>query len=388
MPDELETCIQCGGTLVDKDVANASSTSEGDVEKKKEWLSEQSKIKDELQDLISRLGGDSESGGSASTETTTAVSKPTESLLEQSTKSLLGDRSSISAPKSEKDPELMKELEDLRTEGFNVSRLEKAIDENPGSAWKIFSQFLDDVDKIKGLRQRLDDLDTTGREIQIANIKSKLNNPDLASELETQITELEQSPPASGLGEDRAPVSFKSAEPEPAPKKEEHVKENKLDELIEAGKDAYRVDDFQSALKFFKAALKMDPDNKQVQFFKKKTVGKITEADQGIKSVSAELESISGEEAYESWDQELTAGPKKGKKKKKKKGKLKKKKAKVKGKKEVAESRSATELEALGFNAFINKDYQKALEFYKKVLEIDPNFPGVKARIDECQGKL
>ena len=60
----------------------------------------------------------------------------------------------------------------------------------------------------------------------------------------------------------------------------------------------------------------------------------------------------------------------------------------VKGKKEVAESRSATELEALGFNAYINKDYQKALEFYEKVLEIDPNFPGVKARIDECNGKL
>jgi len=50
--------------------------------------------------------------------------------------------------------------------------------------------------------------------------------------------------------------------------------------------------------------------------------------------------------------------------------------------------RSAAEFEALGFNAYINKDYPKALDFYEKVLQIDPNFPNVQNIIDECLMRL
>ena len=64
------------------------------------------------------------------------------------------------------------------------------------------------------------------------------------------------------------------------------------------------------------------------------------------------------------------------------------KKGKIKPKKPVKDDRSATELEALGFNDFINKDYEKASEFYDMVIAKDPDFPGVKARIDECNEKL
>jgi tetratricopeptide (TPR) repeat protein len=418
MPDELESCIQCGGVLVPSETAKSSTTSPIDGEKKKEWLSEQSKIKDELSDLITRLGGDPSTDAGSSLISEKDESKPTGSLLKEGTESLLGHRDTQPAPKKDIDPELKKEMDDLRAEGYIVIRLEKAIEENPESAWKIFSEFLDDIDKLKDLKERLDNLDSTGREIQIDNIKSKLNNPDLISDLENQINELEQSVPVTSLSEEPEPVTkVLTKEPESEPerlsekypdKKVLEQEYQEINELIESGKDAYRNDEYKKSLKYFSEALKMDPENKEVQFFKKKAITKITEAEQGIRAVSAEIEAIAGEEAYESWDQNLKRKPKKdkkGKKKKKKdkakkiekakkkeiakkKEKVKKKVPKDKGKKEVAESRSATELEALGFNAYINKDFAKALDFYEKVLEIDPNFPGVKARIDECKEKL
>ena len=47
-------------------------------------------------------------------------------------------------------------------------------------------------------------------------------------------------------------------------------------------------------------------------------------------------------------------------------------------------SNNPAEVEALGFNSFINKEYDKALEYYEQVLAIDPNFPGAAAQRDKC----
>jgi tetratricopeptide (TPR) repeat protein len=47
-------------------------------------------------------------------------------------------------------------------------------------------------------------------------------------------------------------------------------------------------------------------------------------------------------------------------------------------------SDNPAEVEALGFNAFINKEFDKALEYYEQVLAIDPNFPGAAAQRDKC----
>jgi tetratricopeptide (TPR) repeat protein len=44
----------------------------------------------------------------------------------------------------------------------------------------------------------------------------------------------------------------------------------------------------------------------------------------------------------------------------------------------------AAKIEGLGFNAFINKDYSKALEYYEQVLAINPNYPGAASQRDKC----
>lgn len=400
MPDELETCIQCGSELFNGGTAPLPSETEAEKEKKTKWLSEQTKIKGELQDLISRLGGDPLSSDSS----TESASKSSSSLMEES-KSLLSTKS-MAPPSDEKTAELMKELDDLRADGYIVTRLENAINTDPSTAWKVFSEFLDDVDKLNELKSKLESIDPAGRELQISHIKSKLNNPDLVLELEGELSKLEQSPATSELGTSAA-GELEAREREPAemasdlevkkPPKEPVTGEDvvkKLEELVQSGKNAYRDGKFKKAIEFLDKALILDPSNKQVQFFKKKTLTKLKEskkADKKIKAAQDELGTIAGESAFESWDDETEPKGKKAgkaKKPKKEKKKKKKKKGKAKPKTEEAETRSATELEALGFNAFINKDYEKALDFYQKVMAQDPNFPGVQARIDECKGKL
>ena len=77
--------------------------------------------------------------------------------------------------------ELLRELDDLRNEGYNVSRLEKIIEENPGNAWKAFSEFLDDIEKLNQHRSRLENLDISGLPDLAAKkneILSKINDPD------------------------------------------------------------------------------------------------------------------------------------------------------------------------------------------------------------------
>ena len=159
---------------------------------------------------------------------------------------------------------------------------------------------------------------------------------------------------------------------------EDFEKKNKL---IESGKSAFRVGKLVKAIEYMDSALLIDPDNKEVQFFKTKTLAKLSESvksDKRIRAAQDEIGAIAGEEPLESWDEMKS---KKGKKKKRKK-------EKAKAKKEAGKTRSATELEALGFNAFINKDYKKALKYYKNVIAQDPDFPGVKARIKECKDKM
>jgi tetratricopeptide (TPR) repeat protein len=50
----------------------------------------------------------------------------------------------------------------------------------------------------------------------------------------------------------------------------------KLDELITAGKNAYKDNDFKQAVYFFEEALKLDPENNETKFFIKRSKTKLS----------------------------------------------------------------------------------------------------------------
>jgi tetratricopeptide (TPR) repeat protein len=413
--------------------------------KRKKWLDEQEKIKAELSNIMGRIGKKKPAAAPGSTGTSmtppfTSVPPGTANVPAQATNPQIQPTPAGPVPQAQVQPqvgagddeaglsefdkkELLGELDDLRNEGYEVSRLERIIEENPKSAWKSFSEFLDDIEKLNQQKARVEKINTSGNEqfeAQKNALLQKMVDPDQITQYEGEITALENEFLAAkgGAGEVAAagaPTAGGDAQ---------------LDELINAGKELVKVKNYEEAMNVFTQAKGIDPTHKEVQFFTKKLEAKLS----GEPFEGPEEEAVAGVEAE---------GGKKKKKRKKKKlvsrraatgeaapGVAPAQVAAKLGPKpitpvtpvqptaqgqpqqpvqpkqqpvqpvqpEAAGSpqeidadegpRSAAEFEALGFNAYINKDYPKALEFYEKVLEIDPNFPGVESIRNECLMRL
>jgi tetratricopeptide (TPR) repeat protein len=451
--------------------------------KRKKWLEEQDKIKTELASIMSRVGKRKSpstmfEGGSTisdmpqgQTSSAAPYSRPvgeTPQLnpMDQSqvmTQPLAGAPAQPQAPGQTTAPgaqeglsdfdkkELLRELDDLRTEGYDVSRLETIIEEDPGNAWKAFSEFLDDIEKINKQRTKLENIDTTGFAELTAKkdeILEMANNPDLLQDVISEIDDFEQQLKSKKQKQAAIPA------PGPAPGAEEARKIEQIEKYISAGKDDLRLKDYEKALKIFTKTLELDPNNKEIQFFKKKLEAKLTESPlapspaqaqaQAPTPVSAPTITPTAEYSPKPAAQQPTSvsvqpqpqvvaqspvqsqaqvpiptvqpamapaptpAPR-GKKKKKKKKVVSQKPTPTPSAaaepqpapgpvptqtavniddSAIEGPKSAAEYEALGFNAYINKDYPKALEFIENVLELDPNFPNVDNLNNECLMRL
>ncbi|WP_455392683.1 tetratricopeptide repeat protein [[Eubacterium] cellulosolvens] len=314
--------------------------------------------------------------------------------------------------------ELMGELDDLRNEGYNVSKLETIIEEDPANAWKAFSDFLDDIEKLNQLKSRLESCNIDGipgLEAEKNDLLATMNDPDFITKYEGEVTQFENKLLAA-----KSKLSQEAVLQE----EQQQQSEAQLAKLVEVGKEAFRVKNYEKALQIFTRADEISPNNKEIVFFKKKIETKLAEATGAPGAEGVAAEPVAPEE---------TGGKKKKKKKKKK---LVSRRATPSGAPAAVPGagsmpgaapapgppaqaprpspqqpppqpiaprapapagapgaegdgpRTAAEFEALGFNAYINKDYPKALEFYQKVLEIDPSFPNVQNIIDECLMRL
>jgi tetratricopeptide (TPR) repeat protein len=429
--------------------------------KRKKWLEEQDKIKAELANIMSRVGKKKTSatmmgGGSpmadmpqGQTSTAAPYSKPVgvtpqlnpmddSQVMTQPVEGAPTQPMAQGAQEGLSDfdkKELLRELDDLRAEGYDVSRLESIIEEDPGNAWKAFSEFLDDIEKVNKQRGRLEGIDTTGFDelsAQKDEILNMANNPDLLQDVIAKTDELEQLLESSKQEQITAPPLG------PAPGAEEARKIEQIEKYISAGKDALRLKDYDKALKIFTKTLELDPNNKEIQFFQKKLEAKLSESptapspiptsvsasahapaqapapgyspqpqqpmEQQPLSVSAQPQAVSPTPVA-AQPQRQAVSPVQAPKGKKKKKKKKVVPQQPTPQPSVAEApvptpvaavddneiegpKTAAEYEALGFNAYINKDYPKALEFFEKVLELDPSFPNVENLKNECLIRL
>lgn len=408
--------------------------------KRKKWLDEQEKIKAELSNIMGRIGKKKpapapDSPGTSMTPPFTSVPPGTGNVPTQAANPQVQPTPAGPVPQAQTQPqvgaegdetglsefdkkELLGELDDLRNEGYEVSRLERIIEENPKSAWKSFSEFLDDIEKLNQQKARVEKINTSGSEqfeAQKNALLQKMVDPDQITQYESEITALENEFLAAKGGAGEVAAAGGDAQ---------------LDELINAGKELVKVKNYEEAMNVFTQAKGIDPNNKEVQFFTKKLEAKL----------SGEPFEGPEEEAFAGAEGEIPGGKKKKKRKKKKlisrratpgeaaPGVAPAQAAVTPGPKPITPvtpvqptaqgqqpvqpkpqpiqpvqpqpagspqgidadegPRSAAEFEALGFNAYINKDYPKALEFYEKVLEIDPNFPGVESIRNECLMRL
>ncbi len=491
-PEEEETTIETGSEIKPDEAQDKLMESS---EKRKQWLEEQEKIKAELASIMSRVGkkqslrrplqvGPVATGQAQippgldpfhkpvgvtprlspmgiQTGPTTSGSAQISPIEQDEIDSGAPIESQEAGGLSDFDKqELLRELDDLRNEGYKVSRLEKIIEEDPANAWKSFSAFLDDIEHINQERSRLDELDTeefpelTAKKNEIL---SKMGDPDLLPEIKNNIEELEKQLSAAKEKVAVAPAPIPSTVTVSGAVKDK--KTEQLEKFIALGKDAIKQKDYEKALKIFSKTLELDPNNKEILFFKKKLEAKIAELGEPglptIQQVQAPAQvtvqvpprtQVTAQSPTRPitvpqqptqtaiqpqrpvtptpfYQQPTDMGEQKKKKKKKKKISASKPsfipgvprtptQAQVPTPKPAPTQiptpkpapppaqavniendsmegpKSAAEYEALGFNAYINKDYPKALEFFEKVLEIDPTFPNVENLKNECLMRL
>ena len=103
----------------------------------------------------------------------------------------------------EKTEQLKKELELRKTleeklqvwkgDGYVVTKLEKVFKEPLETVEKEFKKFENGVNKLTELDERLSKIENEEYKEKVADIEAKLNNPDLISEIESELTNLEQT---------------------------------------------------------------------------------------------------------------------------------------------------------------------------------------------------
>jgi chromosomal replication initiator protein DnaA len=93
--------------------------------------------------------------------------------------------------------EIRKELEEKlqvwKNDGYVVTKLEKIFSDDLDKVKSAFDDFSEGVNKLVELDKRLSAIDNEEYKDNIADIEQKLNNPDMISEIEEEISNLEQT---------------------------------------------------------------------------------------------------------------------------------------------------------------------------------------------------
>ncbi|UCH87901.1 MAG: hypothetical protein JSV49_06425 [Thermoplasmata archaeon] len=183
--------------------------------------------------------------------------------------------------------------------------------------------------------------------------EGKVSGSDLLSQLKQQYEldktgevtdDSKEEPEVKEQAEEEKPSEVSAKESELSIDEEDLVT---LDDFLEAGKIASREKKYQAALKYYKSALQIDPDNKEVKFFIRKVATELKKSkeppSEPEKPKEEDMEEPP-EEEEEPVKEELKEKPTEAAKPKRKVKKLKKKKKKVKSKKaEAAEPDVETE---------------------------------------------
>lgn len=88
--------------------------------------------------------------------------------------------------------EFKKQITAWKKEGYVVSRLEEVVDGDINIAWDEFNKTMDGIQKLKENEEKLKNLSVKGFEQEIDAIISKLKNPMYVSDVEREISKLEQ----------------------------------------------------------------------------------------------------------------------------------------------------------------------------------------------------
>ncbi|MEW5759483.1 MAG: hypothetical protein AB1779_01800 [Candidatus Thermoplasmatota archaeon] len=88
--------------------------------------------------------------------------------------------------------EYRRKINELRSRGYVVQRLEKVIDDDLEKLECEFSKYENEIKRLYGLWEKLSGMEIKGFENEYMNIRAKLNNPDELTYIEEKFKELEE----------------------------------------------------------------------------------------------------------------------------------------------------------------------------------------------------
>ncbi len=302
--------------------------------------------------------------------------------------------------------ELMEEMEDLRGEGYNVSRLEKALDGDVSEMMDHFNAFMDDIDALIFLKDEFEELDTEGFEQEAESISSRLKDPDAVQDLTAEVGFLKTKISERGIAEklvtDCDTPEQESEEEVVVPRVVKVAGEGAEDEPAAAGtgggifgvlmkltnaRSAFGAKDYTKAKQLYAEVLSSDPNNEEAAYYLEK-IGRLERGEedpapgpsvQPIKDAPPTTGSVpvyeeplpvestpyrgEGEKAPEPDDPCDAAMS------------------------DADKQRTLAKYDALAFKAYINRDWELAIQYYDKLLSVDPEFKNAEKRKKECQEK-
>jgi len=162
--------------------------------------------------------------------------------------------------------DLLNELEDWKKEGYNISRLEKVLEGDISKAWDVFTGYMEDVENLNKLKDRLSQLDTKDFEKEAKEIQQGFTDPDRVKEISEKLEALEEKSKDAKAKED------KDKKKEPTEKEKSEV-----EELLNQGREASRIGDYKVALELYNKVMAEAPDHKEAKFLKKRAEAKLGE---------------------------------------------------------------------------------------------------------------
>jgi len=251
-------------------------------------------------------------------------------------------------------------IEEFKNEGWIVESLEETLEEDLDFAWELFLLYKKNLKKIPSLKYRMDRLYAKGYMADIRSIQSVIKDLDLTDDVEGYIKNLEMNVSQGTVLPDRlGTTGLRNTLPA-----------NGVEHELEYGKDAYLRGAYKQAIVSFRSVLKARPNDTNTASLLKRAI--ILNRCKHAKIVGTQR---FGEEPEGDLVSHYQSRGILGEQ----------------GGMETATlilNKSPEEIEAIGYNQYINQNYEAAAELFTTALEIKPDLKRAAFRLKVCKKKL
>jgi len=256
--------------------------------------------------------------------------------------------------------EVAKGIVQFWKEGWVVDSLIGALEEDPEYAWDLYQRYKINVERIQFFQMRLEKLHGLGFIKDVNSIRDLMVDLELTDDIETFIEALESSiskDDGSSEGIDGSPL-------------QNTLSSYEVDQEMAYGKDAYLRGAYSEAATAFRNVLRYRPSDGETMNLLKKSLIQNRFKLPTPEGFQVSIDKSNGDLINFYQSQEALSDPK--------------------GDDPNTQPMAKTpeEIEAIGYNNYINRDYENAAHLFSLALQAKPNLERAALRLKICQWRI